>query len=126
MKLIRNGIEKVRAFELPAGIRANGECVGTPRAALVKWIDKTNQGEMFYQVYVNGQYAGSTIDSRQRQMIVPVPSSFESAVRIEFFAVEVQPAEDGDYPALAISSLEGAVGVKGSDHGHRQVVGLPV
>ena len=90
MKLIRNGIEKVRAFELPAGIRANGECVGTPRAALVKWIDKTNQGEMFYQVYVNGQYAGSTIDSRQRQMIVPVPSSFESAVRIEFFAVEAE------------------------------------
>lgn len=90
MKLISNGIEKVRAFELPAGIWANGECVGTPRAALVKWTDKTNQGNMFHQVYVNGQYAGSTVDSRQRQMIVPVPSSFESAVQIEVFAVEAE------------------------------------
>ena len=93
MKLISSGIENVRAFELPAGIRANGDCVGTPRAALVKWADKTNQGDMFYQVYVNGQYAGATVDSRQRQMIVPVPSSFESAVRIEVFAVEAEQAQ---------------------------------
>ena len=92
MALISTGIEKVRAFELPAGIWANGDCVGTPRAALVKWADKTNQGDMFYQVYVNGQYAGSTVDSRQRQMIVPVPSSFESAVCIEVFAVEAEYA----------------------------------
>ncbi len=92
MKLISSGIENVRAFELPAGIWANGECVGTPRTALVKWADKTNQNNMFYQVYVNGQYAGTTVDSRQRQMIVPVPSSFESAVRIEVFAVEAEQA----------------------------------
>jgi hypothetical protein len=92
MKLISEAVEKVRAFELPAGIWANGECVGAPRAALVKWTDKTNQGNLFYQVYVNGQYAGSTVDSRQRQMIVPVPSSFESAVRIEVFAVEAEYA----------------------------------
>jgi hypothetical protein len=92
MKLISSGIEKVRVFELPAGIWANGDCIGTPRTALVKWADKANQGNMFYQVYVNGQYAGTTFDSRQRQMIVPVPSSFESAVRIEVFAVEAEQA----------------------------------
>jgi len=92
MKLISSGIENVRAFELPAGIWANGDCVGIPRAALVKWADKINQGDMFYQVYVNGQYAGATVDSRQRQMIVPVPSSFESAIRIEVFAVEAEQA----------------------------------
>lgn len=92
MKLISSGIEKVRVFELPAGIWANGDCVGTPRTALVKWADKTNRDNMFYQVYVNGQFAGATVDSRQRQMIVPVPSSFESAVRIEVFAVEVEQA----------------------------------
>jgi len=91
MKLISKGIEKVRAFELPTGIRANGEYVESPKAALVRWTDKTNQ-EMFYQVYVNGQYAGSTIDSQQRQMIVPIPSSFESAVRIEVFAIEAEHA----------------------------------
>jgi hypothetical protein len=92
MKLISSGIENVRAFELPAGIRANGDCVGNPRAALVKWTDKTNQSDIFYQVYVNGQYAGKTVDSQQRKMIVPVPSSFESAVRIEVFAVEAEQA----------------------------------
>jgi hypothetical protein len=92
MKLISEGIEKVRAFELPAGIWVTGECIETPKVALVKWIDKTNQGNMFYQVYVNGQYAGSTFDSRQRQMIVPIPSSFETAVRIEVFAVEAEDA----------------------------------
>jgi hypothetical protein len=91
MKLISKGIEKVRAFELPLGIRVNGEYVESPKAALVKWTDKTNQ-EMFYQIYVNGQYAGSTIDRQQRQMIVPIPSSFETAVRIEVFAVEAEYA----------------------------------
>ena len=92
MKLISDGIEKIRAFELPAGIWANGEYVGTPRATLVKWTDKINQGKIFYHVYVNGQYAGSTVDSQQRQMIVPTPTSFQSAVRIEVFAVEAEHA----------------------------------
>ena len=91
MKLISKGIEKVRAFELPMGIRANGEYVESPKTALVKWADKTNQ-EMFYQVYVNGQYAGTTVESQQRQIIVPIPSSFETAVQIEVFAVEAEDA----------------------------------
>ncbi|HUU18717.1 MAG TPA: hypothetical protein VMW72_16325 [Sedimentisphaerales bacterium] len=92
MGLISTGIEKVRAFELPAGIWADGKCVETPRAALVKWSAKANSSDMFYQVYVNGQYAGATIDGRQRQMIVPIPTSLESAVRIEVFAVEAEQA----------------------------------
>jgi len=92
MNLISEGIENVRVYELPAGIWANGDCIGSPRTALVRWADKTNQGDMFYQVYVNGQYAGATVDNRQKQMIVPVPSSFESAVRIEVFAVEAEQA----------------------------------
>jgi hypothetical protein len=91
MKLISEGIEKVRAFKLPAGIRANGKYVGSPKTVLVKWTDKTNK-ELFYQVYVNGQYGGTTAGSLQRQMIVPIPSSFESAVRIEVFAVEAEHA----------------------------------
>ena len=92
MGLISSGIEKVRAFELPAGIWANGECAGIPRIALVKWSAEANLSDMFYQVYVNGQYAGVTVDSQQRQMIVPIPTSFESAVRIEVFAVEAEQA----------------------------------
>ncbi len=92
MGLIGTGIEKVRAFELPAGIWADGKCIETPRAALVKWSAKANSSDMFYQVYVNGQYAGATIDNRQRQMIVPIRTSLESAVRIEVFAVEAEQA----------------------------------
>ncbi len=42
---------------------------------------------MCHQVYVNGRFAGATIDAEQRQMIVQIPTSFESAVRIEVFAV---------------------------------------
>ena len=90
MGLISSGIEKVRAFELPAGIWADGECVGAPRTALVKW--QSCLSDMFYQVYVNGRYAGVTVDSQQRQMIVPIPTSFESAVRIEVFGVEAEQA----------------------------------
>lgn len=90
MTLISNGIEGVRAFELPSGIWADGDYVGAPRIALVKW--QSSLSNMLYQVYVNGQYGGVTIDSEQRQMIVQVPTSLESAVRIEVFAVEPELA----------------------------------
>ena len=93
MGLISNGIKKVRAFELPAGIWADGEYVETPRAALVKWSAKANLNDKFYQVYVNGRYAGATIENQQRQMMVPIPTSLESAVRIEVFAVELEEAD---------------------------------
>jgi hypothetical protein len=93
MGLISTGIEKVRAFELPAGIWGDGEFVEALRVALVKWSAKANLSDKFYQVYVNGQYAGVTIDSHQRQMVVPIPTSLESAVRIEVFAVEPEQAD---------------------------------
>ena len=92
MGLISSYIEEVRAFELPCGIWADGKCVKTPRAALVSWSAKANLSDKFYQVYVNGQYAGATIDNKQRQMIVPIPTSLVSAVRIEVFAVEPDQA----------------------------------
>jgi len=104
MGLISTGIEKVRAFELPAGIWADGKCVETPRAALVKWSTKANLSGMFYQVYVNGQYGGTTVDNQQRQMIVPIPTSLESAVRIEVFAVEAELA-DTDFSNGLVRSL---------------------
>ncbi len=92
MGLISAVIENVRAFELPTGIWSDGKSIETPRAALVKWSAKANSSDMFYQVYINGQYAGVTIDSQQREMIVPIPTSLESAVRIEVFAVEAEQA----------------------------------
>ena len=102
MALIDNGIEKVRAFELPAGIWADGRYIGSPRMALVKW--RSCWPDMFYQVYVNGQYAGVTVDSQQRQMIVQMPTSLETPVRIEVFAVKPEEA-DTDFSSEIDSSI---------------------
>jgi hypothetical protein len=91
MGLIREGIEKVRAFELPVGVWRDGDSIAAPRLALVEW--GSCWGDKFYQVYVNGQYAGTTLDADQRKMIVQIPTSLEAAVRIEVFAVV---AREGD------------------------------
>jgi hypothetical protein len=93
MVLIGSGIEKVRAFELAVGIWADGGIFGLPRTALVKWSVKPAWSDKFEQIYINGQYAGTTVDSGQRQMIVQMPSSLETPVRIEVFAVEADEAD---------------------------------
>jgi hypothetical protein len=90
MALINSGIDNVRIFELPCGIWSDGAYVGGPRTALVMWQSAWN--DKYYQAYVNGQYAGSAVDRQQRQMIVQIPTSFESPVRIEVFAVEPEHA----------------------------------
>jgi len=90
MKLIGDGIDRVRVFELAGGLWADGEVFGQERLCLVRWRSQWN--DKFYQVYVNGRFAGVTIDVRQRGMVVGLPSSFESAVVIEVFAVEEQYA----------------------------------
>jgi len=102
MALISSGIERVRAFELPGGIWSDGGYVGTPRIALVRW--RSTWSDKFYQIYVNGQYAGVTVDSQQRQMIVQMPTSLESPVRIEVFAVEAEQA-DTDFSSEIDSSI---------------------
>ena len=84
--LISNSIDSVMAIGLPSGIRADGKYIEAPGTALVKWRSAWN--DKLYQVYVNGCYAGTTKDSMQRQMIVPVPSSFEAPVRMEVYAIE--------------------------------------
>jgi hypothetical protein len=90
MSLISNGIESVRAFGLPSGLWADGRSPEAPQVALVKWQSDWN--DKFHQVYVNGQYAGTTLESQQRQLIVPAPTSLESPIRIEVFAVEAKNA----------------------------------
>jgi hypothetical protein len=90
MSLISNGIDSVRAFALPAGIRVDGRPFKAPRMALVKWRSVLN--DVYYQAYVNNRFAGTTLGTDQRQMVVPVPDSFTSAVRIEVFAVRPQYA----------------------------------
>lgn len=90
MSLISTGIEQVRAFELPNGIWADGRHVAAPRTALVRW--RSSWTDMFYQIYVNGRFAGVTIDGQQRQEIIPIPACLESPVRIEVFAVAAEQA----------------------------------
>jgi hypothetical protein len=90
MSLINNGIEKVRAFALAGGVWADGDSYGIPRVALVKW--QSSWSDKLYQVYVNGRYAGVTVETDQRQIVVPMPTFFETAVRIEVFAVRAGDA----------------------------------
>jgi hypothetical protein len=91
MSLNSNGIVSVRAFDLPAGIQANGQFIKEPRVALVKW--RSIWSDKFHQVYVNGRYAGTTLDRWQRQLIVPVPTSPERPIRIKAFAVDAEHAD---------------------------------
>ncbi len=102
MGLISIAIESVMVFELPRGIWASGGYIASPRTALVKW--RSIFSDKFCQVYVNGRYAGATLDSQQRQMLVPIPTSLETPVRIEVFAVEAEQVDTDfsneiDYPA---------------------------
>jgi len=91
MSLNSNGIDSVRAFDLPAGIWPDGRYVEEPRVALVKW--RSTWGDKFHQVYINGLYSGATLDSDQRQLIVHIPTYPECPVRIEVFAVEAEYAD---------------------------------
>ena len=91
MSLISNGISSVRAFSIAAGIWADGRAIQTPQRALVKW--RSVLKEVYYKVYVNGRFSGTTLNTEQRQMIVPVPVSFNSAIRIEVFAVKPEHAD---------------------------------
>jgi hypothetical protein len=53
---------------------------------MVRWRSRLD--DALYQVYVNSQYAGATVDTQQRELIVPLPTSPQSPVRIEVFAVQ--------------------------------------
>ncbi len=62
----------------------------SPAAALVTW--RSSHAGMLHQVYLNGRFAGATIDAEQRQLVVQPPGSFQSAVRVEVVAVEPKDA----------------------------------
>ncbi len=90
MSLVRAGIENVRVFVLPDGVTAGGQCVAVSRAALVAWHSSLEG--MCYQIYVNGRFAGGTVDTEQRQLVIHAPSSFQSAVRVEVVGVDPKDA----------------------------------
>src|SRR4030042_46942 len=90
MSFVRDGIENVRVFVLPDGVMADGRVAAVSRCALVAW--RSSCTERLHQVYVNGRFAGVTLDSDQRQLVIHAPSSFQSAVRVEVVAVEPEDA----------------------------------
>ncbi|MHC4636085.1 MAG: hypothetical protein ACYTBP_01595 [Planctomycetota bacterium] len=90
MLLVKEGIEKVKVFELPGGIYGDGRSFALPRTALVTW-SSTLDGKL-YQIYVNSRFAGVTVDIEQRRMVVSLPSEPETPVRIEVFGVDASDA----------------------------------
>lgn len=110
MPLYSDGIDSVRAFDLPAGIRADGQYTKQPRIALVKW--RSAWTDKFHQVYVNSRYAGTTLDSQQRQLLVPVLTSPKSPIRIEVFALE---------PEYSDTDFSGELDRPSVDSGHVKI-----
>jgi hypothetical protein len=106
MGLISEGIEQVVAFRLPVSMGEDGGSLCASREALVRW--KSSWQDKFHQVYINGSFGGVTSDAEQRQMVVQLPTSFLSSVRIEVFAVSGSEA-DTDFS----SHLEGSTGQSG-------------
>lgn len=102
MALISSGIDKVRVFDLPIGIGADGSYIAQTGLALVKW--HSSWDDKFYQVYVNGELAGVTVDDSQRQMVVHVSDVNNKAGRIEVFAVDPAQAHI-DYGSELSSSV---------------------
>ena len=90
MSFVRAGIENVRALVLPDGVAAEGRCAGISHAALVTWHSSLTG--MCHQVYLNGRFAGATLDAEQRQLAVHAPSSFQTAVRVEVIAIAPRDA----------------------------------
>jgi len=104
MGLISSGIDKVVVFELSSGVGANGSDFAAPRRALVKWASAWN--DKHYQVYVNGLFAGVTVDSEQRQLLVQIPDLPERAVRVEVFVVEAEEADVDFSDELSVSDCQ--------------------
>lgn len=90
MSFVRDGIENVRVLVVPEGIRADGQRAAVFGAALVIW--HSSQVGMFHQAYLNGRFAGATVDAEQRRLVVQAPGSFQSAVRVTVIAVEPMDA----------------------------------
>lgn len=104
MSLYSDGIDSIRVFDLPASIQTDGRYVKEPHAALVKW--QSTWSDKFHQVYINSRYAGTTLDCQQRQLLVPVPTSPESPIRVEVFAVEPEYSDEDFSSELDRPSIE--------------------
>ena len=90
MPFYRDGIENVRALALPEAVSADGTGSALSCAALATW--RSSHAGRLHQVYVNGCLAGTTLDTRQRRLVVQAPASFHAAVRVEVVAIDPRDA----------------------------------
>lgn len=90
MRLHRDGIRDVLAVPLPEAIATDGCGTAVSGAVQVTW--RSSHTGMLHQVYLDGRFAGTTLDVDQRQLVVQPPSSFLAAVRVEVAAVRPQDA----------------------------------
>lgn len=104
MSLLSDGINNVRALAIPAGISADGTVTENIGATLVKW--RSNHLDKIHQVYVNGKFASVTVDYGQREMVVSIPSSVQTAVKIEVFATEAENAHLDQSSQLNSSEIQ--------------------
>ncbi|HBG27488.1 MAG: hypothetical protein A2Y10_02845 [Planctomycetes bacterium GWF2_41_51] len=84
--MLLSEVSKVRVYALPAGVSGSGKANQLAGSAIVKW--NSTYTNMLHQVYVNGRFAGVTVGCTQRMIIVPLPLSQKTAVKIEVFAVD--------------------------------------
>jgi len=106
---LRDDIEDVRAFVLPDGIDVQGCGAAVSRFVLLTW--RSNLRDRLFQVYLNHCFAGVTFDPRQRRLIIPIPSSLESSVRVEIVSVEPKDI-DSDFSDEIESIASNAARVK--------------
>ena len=91
MSFVREGIDHVRVLVLPDGVADDGRGAAVSRSALVTW--RSCHSTMLHQIYINGLFAGTTIDVEQRRLVIQSPCSLESAVHVEVVAVEPTEAD---------------------------------
>ena len=104
MTLLSEGISNLRAFTIPAGIWADGTVTENVSSVLIKW--RSSWLDKPHQIYVNGRLAAVTIDCEQREITAPVPSSEQTAVRIEVFATETENAHIDQSDNLNLASAQ--------------------
>lgn len=86
MTLISTGIDKVRAIALAAGIDNSGGSIEEPLFVFIQWFSEYE--DKLYQVYVNGELAGVTQDTKAREIIIAFGLSQYDTPQIEVYAVE--------------------------------------
>ena len=79
-----DNIDSVKATPFPAGRLRDGKVVPVPGLIMVRW--RSSETDKLFQVYVNGQLAGVTVDPAQRVLMAPHEHTHPAA--IEIVAVE--------------------------------------